>query len=113
MPAAPGKGGAGLHKTPNRIWTDTAREIRNTRSRFLSILVLSALAVAFLAGLRTTAPDMERSADRYFDEHNLMDARCSPPWSHRKRHPRAEKSVRYFRRGRGLYSGCRRPCKRK
>lgn len=73
MPAAPGKGGAGLHKTPNRIWTDTAREIRNTRSRFLSILVLSALAVAFLAGLRTTAPDMERSADRYFDEHNLMD----------------------------------------
>ena len=35
----------------NRLLTDAVREIRNTRSRFLSLLVLSALAVAFLAGL--------------------------------------------------------------
>ena len=44
-------------------------------SRFLSLFLLSALAVAFLAGLRTTAPDMERTADLYFDNQSLMDLR--------------------------------------
>ena len=57
----------------NRILTDTLREIRHTFSRFLSLLVLSALAVCFLAGLRATAPDMKLSADRYFDQQELMD----------------------------------------
>lgn len=57
----------------NRLTTDAVREIRFTFSRFLSILVLSALAVAFLAGLRTTAPDMEYTADNYYDRTHLMD----------------------------------------
>ena len=57
----------------NRLTTDAVREIRFTFSRFCSILVLSALAVAFLAGLRTTAPDMEYTADRYYDRTHLMD----------------------------------------
>lgn len=59
----------------NRLLTDTIREIKNTRSRFLSIMVLSALAVCFLAGLRATAPDMKRSADAYLDAQKLMDLR--------------------------------------
>ena len=37
---------------------DFVREIRHTKSRFLSILALVSLAVAFLAGLCSTAPDM-------------------------------------------------------
>ena len=57
----------------NRLVTDLLREIKNTRSRFLSLLVLSALAVCFLAGLRATEPDMKRSADQYFDQQKLMD----------------------------------------
>ena len=57
----------------NRLTTDAAREIRHTFSRFLSILVLSALAVAFLSGLRATAPDMKFTADNYYDRTNLMD----------------------------------------
>ena len=60
-------------RTPNRLLTDAFREIKNTRSRFVSLLVLSALAVCFLAGLRATEPDMKRSADWYFDEQRLMD----------------------------------------
>ena len=59
----------------NRLLTDTFREIKNTRSRFLSIMVLSILAVCFLAGLRATAPVMKRSADAYLDEQKLMDLR--------------------------------------
>ena len=49
------------------------REIRNTRSRFLSILILVALAVAFLSGLRSTAPDMKNTGDSYLDAQNFMD----------------------------------------
>lgn len=62
-------------RAPNRLLTDAVREIIRTRSRFLSLMVLSALAVCFLAGLRATAPDMKLSADRYFDNQKLMDLR--------------------------------------
>ena len=57
----------------NRLTTDAIREVRYTLNRFLSILVLSALAVAFLAGLRATAPDMKYTADHYYDRTRLMD----------------------------------------
>ena len=60
-------------KRKNRLTTDALREVKNTFSRFLSILVLSALAVAFLAGLRATAPDMKHTADVYYDRTHLMD----------------------------------------
>ena len=63
--------------THSRLITDALREIRATRSRFLSILVLSALAVCFLAGLRATEPDMKNSADRYLDSLRLMDLRVA------------------------------------
>ncbi len=64
-----------MKRTHNRVITDTFREIKTTLNRFLSILILSALAAGFLAGLRTTAPDMERSADYYYDKYHLMDIR--------------------------------------
>jgi putative ABC transport system permease protein len=60
-------------KRKNRLTTDAVREVKNTFSRFLSILVLSALAVAFLAGLRATAPDMKYTADNYYDRTHMMD----------------------------------------
>ena len=64
-----------MKRRGSRILTDAFREIRHTRSRFVSLMVLSALAVCFLAGLRATAPDMKLSADRYFDQQALMDMR--------------------------------------
>lgn len=57
----------------NHLSTDAIREIRGSMNRYLSILVLAALAVAFLSGLRTTAPDMQYTADNYYDRTNLMD----------------------------------------
>ena len=62
-----------MKRKPNRLLTDTVREIRHTFTRFLSLLILSALAVCFLAGLRASAPDMKLSADQYFDQQKLMD----------------------------------------
>lgn len=49
------------------------RDIKKTISRFLSIVVIIAVGVAFYAGVRATSPDMKRSADYYFNENNLMD----------------------------------------
>lgn len=50
-------------------------EIWRSLNRFLSILFIVALGVAFFAGIRSTRPDMERSADQYYDDTNLMDIR--------------------------------------
>ena len=55
------------------IFKDFLREIRNTKSRFISIFLMIALGVAFFAGLKTAGPDMEDTADKYFDEQRLMD----------------------------------------
>ena len=60
-------------KRKNRLTTDALREVRHTFSRFLSILVLAALAVAFLSGLRAAAPDMKFTADNYYDRTHFMD----------------------------------------
>lgn len=54
---------------------DFFREIRKSMGRYLSILFIVALGVAFYAGVRSAEPDMRQSADQYFDETNLMDIR--------------------------------------
>ena len=52
---------------------DLIREIKNSKNRFLSIAILIALAVAFLSGLKATAPDMKNTGDEYLDKQQLMD----------------------------------------
>ena len=57
----------------NVLRTNLWREIKKTKARFLSILAISALSVAFFAGIRATSPDMELTADLYFDSYRLAD----------------------------------------
>ena len=54
---------------------DLFRSISNTKARFLSIMAIIALGVGFFAGINATEPDMLLSADRYYQEHNLLDFR--------------------------------------
>lgn len=49
------------------------RDIKKTISRFLSIVVIITIGVAFYAGVRATSPDMKMSGDYYFNKNNLMD----------------------------------------
>ncbi|ERI93700.1 efflux ABC transporter, permease protein [Clostridiales bacterium oral taxon 876 str. F0540] len=49
------------------------RDIKKTLSRFLSIVIIIAVGVAFYAGVRATSPDMKMSGDSYFSKNNLMD----------------------------------------
>lgn len=52
---------------------DFYREIRKSPGRFLSILFIVALGVAFFSGIRSSEPDMRLTGDAYFDGTNLMD----------------------------------------
>ena len=47
---------------------DFHMEIRKSPGRFLSILFIVALGVAFFSGIRAAEPDMRLSGDSYFDE---------------------------------------------
>ncbi len=54
---------------------DAFRDIKKSKGRFISILAIVALGVAFFAGLKITPEDMKYTADKYFDDYNLMDIR--------------------------------------
>lgn len=54
---------------------DFRREVKHSFSRFLSILLISALGVAFFSGIRSASPAMLASADATFDSDNLADIR--------------------------------------
>lgn len=49
------------------------REIRRNFGRFMSIVCITAIGIAFFAGVRAAEPDMKESADRYFDDYHLFD----------------------------------------
>ncbi len=51
------------------------REICRSGQRFLSIFLISALGASFFAGLRSCKGDMLLSADTFYDETHMMDAR--------------------------------------
>ncbi len=55
--------------------TDTRRSIKNTLSRFISIIAIVALGTSFFVGFKATYPDMIDTAEEYFRENNLMDLR--------------------------------------
>lgn len=55
------------------LWKDTFREIRSSISRFLAILFIILIGVAFYVGIRSTGADMLKTADDYFKAQHLMD----------------------------------------
>ncbi len=54
---------------------DTFRELWRTRSRFVAIFAIIALGTGFFAGVKVTCPDMQLTADKYFEDYKLMDLR--------------------------------------
>ena len=55
--------------------TDLIREMKKSFNRYISILLIMALGVAFYAGVRSAEPDMQLSAKEFFDTTNYMDIR--------------------------------------
>ena len=57
----------------NRIITSSLRQIKNSKTRFIALLILSLLGVFAFVGLQSTAPDMIYSLDSLYDEYNVYD----------------------------------------
>lgn len=57
----------------NALTKNILREITKSKSRFLSILIIVAIGVAFFAGVRATSPEMKFTADKYLDDNNTAD----------------------------------------
>lgn len=57
----------------NALIKDTLRRIRNSKGRFFAIMAIIAIGCGFFAGVKVTSPDMKKTADKYYNDHNLMD----------------------------------------
>ncbi|MGY3725142.1 putative ABC transport system permease protein [Granulicatella balaenopterae] len=55
------------------LWKDCLQEIRKTFPKFLSILLIIFLGIAFFAGIRATGPDMIKTAQDYYEQQALAD----------------------------------------
>lgn len=55
------------------IWKDTFREIGKSKMRFLAIMTIILLGVAFYVGISATGPDMVHTSEEYYSDLNLMD----------------------------------------
>lgn len=51
------------------------REIKSSKARFISILAIIFLGVAFYSGIKSAGPDLEKSIGDFFNEQNLMDSK--------------------------------------
>ncbi len=57
------------------LLTDILRAIRRSFSRFLSIVIIVALGTGIFVGIKSAAPSMSETADKYFSDNQLMDIR--------------------------------------
>lgn len=67
------------------LWKDIFREIWRTKARFLSIFAIIMLGVGFFAGIKATGPDMLDTAEHYFRELRLMDAKVQTTYGLREK----------------------------
>lgn len=51
------------------------REIASSKARFISIMAIIFLGVAFYAGIKSSGPDLEKTINDYFNERGLMDSK--------------------------------------
>ena len=52
---------------------DIFRTIKKEKKRFIALMLITLLGVCMLTGLKASCDDLRRSADAFFDEHNLFD----------------------------------------
>lgn len=53
----------------------TIREILSSKARFISILIIILLGVAFYSGIKSSGPDMNKAINHLFSEYHLMDSK--------------------------------------
>ena len=79
-------------------------EIRRSFGRFISILFIVALGVAFFSGIRASEPSMRITGDAYFDESDLMDIKAVSTLGITENDVRAVRKVKGVEKVQGVYS---------
>lgn len=80
------------------------REIKKSTGRFLSILFIVALGVAFFSGIRASEPDMRLTGDAYFDSGKLMDVKAISTLGITEDDVRAFEDLDLIEKAEGAYS---------
>lgn len=83
---------------------DTLREIRRSLSRFLSIFFIVSIGVSFFAGVKATCPDMQDTANEYFDQYNLYDVQVLSTYGIDEKDLEAVRNIEGVESVRGAYS---------
>ena len=85
---------------------DILREIKKSLGRFLSILLIVALGVAFFAGVKASVPDMKYTADAYFDAYNMQDIHLISTVGFTEEDVEAIRGIEGVQGVHDLYDGC-------
>lgn len=56
-----------------KLFLNTFRSVKNTKSRFIAIMAIIALGSGFFAGVKSASPSMKNSAAQYLGEQGLAD----------------------------------------
>lgn len=83
---------------------DFYMEIKKSPGRFLSILFIVALGVAFFSGIRSSEPDMRITGDSYFDASELMDIKALSTYGVTEKDVAKMEGVKGVKRAEGAYS---------
>ena len=79
-------------------------EIRRSFGRFISILFIVALGVAFFSGIRASEPSMKITGDAYFDKSDLMDIKAVSTLGITEDDVKAVRNVKGVGKAEGAYS---------
>lgn len=79
-------------------------EIRHSFGRFISILFIVALGVAFFSGIRASEPSMKITGDAYFDKSDLMDIKVVSTLGITEDDVKAVRNVKGVGKAEGAYS---------
>lgn len=79
-------------------------EIRHSFGRFISILFIVALGVAFFSGIRASEPSMKITGDAYFDKSDLMDIKAVSTLGITEDDVKAVRNVKGVGKAEGAYS---------
>ena len=61
----------------NKLLLSNLRAIKSSYKTFISLMCISLLGVGFFVGIKTTAPDMVYTFDKYYDDLNVYDVKIT------------------------------------
>jgi putative ABC transport system permease protein len=80
------------------------RDVKQNRNKFIAVVLITALAVGFLTGLISIAPDMEYTADKYYDDRDFWDLKINSTLGFTEEDIETIKNQKYVEKASGVIS---------